>query len=183
MIAEYMRKKKDGLTLREKIHTHLEAIKSSTEGGLVELLESFFAEEKDKGTLFHVRRANFMVDRRLKNVIDEVEERMRAQKIEEEKEAKRDMTYDEFISQYLDHIEGRVDADARLGNRPQTAEEEGGAASKAQATEEAKGEDGKEQTSEKLNESSMSRGKSRGEDLNKSKDSMLAKDDYKYEIP
>jgi hypothetical protein len=29
----------------------------------------------------------------------------------------------------------------------------------------------------------MSRGKSRGEDLNKSKDSILSKDDYKYEIP
>lgn len=29
----------------------------------------------------------------------------------------------------------------------------------------------------------MSRGKSRGEDLNKSKDSLLSKDDYKYEIP
>ena len=29
----------------------------------------------------------------------------------------------------------------------------------------------------------MSRGKSRGEDLNKSKDSVLTKDDYKYEIP
>lgn len=29
----------------------------------------------------------------------------------------------------------------------------------------------------------MSRGKSRGDDLNKSKDSILSKDDYKYEIP
>jgi hypothetical protein len=33
------------------------------------------------------------------------------------------MTYDEFLGKYLDHIEGRVDADARLGNRPMTAED------------------------------------------------------------
>jgi hypothetical protein len=40
--------------------------------------------------------------------------------------------------------------------------------------------------SEKLNESAFSKHstiKSKKDDLNKSKDSMLSKDDYKYEIP
>jgi len=49
MINEYMRKKKDGQTLGEKIQSHLEAIKKSE---LVDLLEAFFNEERDKGTLF-----------------------------------------------------------------------------------------------------------------------------------
>lgn len=33
------------------------------------------------------------------------------------------MTYDEFLLKYMDHIEGKVDADARLGNRPLTADD------------------------------------------------------------
>ena len=64
-----------------------------------------------------------MFERRYKNVVDEIEERLKLQKIEEEKEAKRDMTYEEFLGKYLDHIEGKVDADARLGNRPMTADD------------------------------------------------------------
>lgn len=36
------------------------------------------------------------------------------------------MTYDEFLTKYLDHIEGRVDLDARNGNRPLTADDENG---------------------------------------------------------
>jgi hypothetical protein len=32
------------------------------------------------------------------------------------------MTYDEFMDKYLDHIEGRVDANERNANRPITAE-------------------------------------------------------------
>jgi len=64
-----------------------------------------------------------MFERRYKNVVDEVEEKLKLQKIEEEKEAKRDMTFNEFLDKYLDHIEGKIDADARLGNRPMTADE------------------------------------------------------------
>jgi len=33
------------------------------------------------------------------------------------------MEYDEFLQKYLDHIEGRVDADQRFGNRPVTADD------------------------------------------------------------
>jgi len=46
--------------------------------------------------------------------------------------------------------------------------------------------DGAERESEKLNESHLSKQKStksKGDELNKSKESMMSKDDYKYEIP
>jgi hypothetical protein len=52
-----------------------------------------------------------MLEKRTLDIIDELEERAKMQKAFEEAEAKRDMTYDEFLSRYLDHIEGRVDAD------------------------------------------------------------------------
>ncbi len=108
MINEYMRKKKDGLTLGEKIEEHLRSIK---ETGLVQLLEAFFVEEKDRGCTFQVRRSDFMQDKRTLNIIDEIEERLKAEKSFNEAEAKRDMTYQEFIMKYIDHIEGKVDAD------------------------------------------------------------------------
>ena len=40
----------------------------------------------------------------------------------EEKEAQRDRTYDEFLEMFKDHIEGKCDAQERVGNRPGTAE-------------------------------------------------------------
>lgn len=40
---------------------------------------------------------------------------------EQEEEAKRDMTWEEFLQQYQDHIEGKVDPDTRTANRPETA--------------------------------------------------------------
>ena len=90
---------------------------------LVNLMDAFFTVETDRGTHFHVRRADFMYDRRFKNVVDEVEERLKQQKVEDEKEAARDMTYEEFLTKYMDHIENKVDADQRHGNRPLTADD------------------------------------------------------------
>lgn len=49
MINEYMRKKKDGLTLGEKIEQHLREIKNA---GLVDLMDAFFNVETDRGTHF-----------------------------------------------------------------------------------------------------------------------------------
>ena len=120
MINEYMRKKKEGLTLGEKIEEHLRAVK---EKGLVQLLEAFFVEEKDRGCAFQVRRSDFMQDKRTFNIIDEIEERFKAEKSFNDAEAKRDMTYQEFIMKYIDHIEGKVDADQRMGTRPITADD------------------------------------------------------------
>ena len=64
----------------------------------------------------------FQNEKRTLDILDELEERTKMQKAFEEAEAKRDMTYDEFLSRYLDHIDGRVDAGQRDLNRPITAE-------------------------------------------------------------
>lgn len=64
-----------------------------------------------------------MRDKRTLNIIDEIEERMKQQKIIEDLEANRDMSYEEFLEKYLDHIEGRVDPEEVANQRPITAEE------------------------------------------------------------
>ena len=40
----------------------------------------------------------------------------------EEKEAQRDRTFEEFLEMFKDHIEGKCDANERVGNRPGTAD-------------------------------------------------------------
>lgn len=57
---------------------------------------------------------------RTRDVIDEFEEKFKQQKIIDDAKAAKDMTYEEFLDKYSDHIEGRVDADDR--GRPFTAE-------------------------------------------------------------
>lgn len=69
-----------------------------------------------------MRRSNLMRDNRTNHIIDEIEEAVKKQRVEEEKEAKRDLTYEEFLGKYLDHIEGRVSSDERFINRPGTAD-------------------------------------------------------------
>ena len=98
-------------------------MKQVIDTGIVSLLEAFFHEEEDRGCKFQVRRMNFFKnEKRTLDILDELEERAKMQKAFEESEAKRDMTYDEFITRYLDHIDGRVDAGQRDVNRPITAE-------------------------------------------------------------
>lgn len=45
-------------------------------------------------------------------------------KAEAEADAARDRTFEEFKEMYLDHIEGKVNADTRVGNRPDSADAE-----------------------------------------------------------
>ncbi len=52
-----------------------------------------------------------MINQRTQNVLDEVEETLKQNKAFDEYEASRDMLYDEFLVKYIDHIEGRVDAE------------------------------------------------------------------------
>jgi len=82
--------------------------------------DSFFKEEVEEGHVFYVRRGNFMTEYRTKDILDEVEQSIKEQKTLDEAEAKRDMTYEEFLQKYAEHIEGKVDADDR--GRPFTAE-------------------------------------------------------------
>lgn len=87
---------------------HLESIKKHE---LVSLIDDcFYKEEVDRGMLFQVRRSNFLTGKRSLNIIDEIEEREKIQKAFEEAEAKRDMTYEEYLSKYQDMIEGKVQA-------------------------------------------------------------------------
>ena len=47
-----------------------------------------------------MRRTNFLREKRTLNIIDEIEEKEKMQKVFEEAEAKRDMTYEEFLIRY-----------------------------------------------------------------------------------
>lgn len=70
-INEEMRKKKEGLTLGEKIEKYLNKAKKK---GIIKLLdEDFFQEEVHTGISFYVRRTNLMTPDRTLNIIDEAE--------------------------------------------------------------------------------------------------------------
>ena len=74
-INEDMRKKKEGLTLGEKIEKHLERVKRRQ---LVSLIDDTFFEEKvERGCQLLVRKGNFMREKRTLNIIDEIEERIK----------------------------------------------------------------------------------------------------------
>jgi hypothetical protein len=75
MIEEYMRKKNEGMNMKELIHSHLEEIKDKELISLID--DSFFVEEIDNGMVFKVRRSNFLRGKRTLNIIDEIEEKMK----------------------------------------------------------------------------------------------------------
>ena len=84
--------------MHEQIMEHLESIKQHE---LISLIDDcFFKEELDRGMIFQVRRSNFLIGKRSLNIIDEIEEREKIQKAFEEAEAKRDMTYEEYLEKF-----------------------------------------------------------------------------------
>ena len=93
-----MRKKQEGMNMKELIQSHLEDIKDKELISLID--DAFFAEEIDRGMVFQVRRSNFLRGKRTLNIIDEIEEKMKIQKAFEEAEAARDMTYEEYLEKY-----------------------------------------------------------------------------------
>jgi len=70
-IADLMRKKHKGPTLREEILEHLEKVRKK---GLVRLTEAFYTEEHQAGVPFVVRRTDTLPEARLKHIPDEVQE-------------------------------------------------------------------------------------------------------------
>lgn len=79
------------------------------EEDLVKLLdEAFFTPEEDRGLSFQIRRTNLFREKRTLNIIDELEEREKMQKALEEAEAKKIMSYEEFLTKYQDMIEGKT---------------------------------------------------------------------------
>lgn len=94
----------------------------------------------------------------------------------EEEESKRDMTWDEFLAQYEQHIEGKVDASLRTANRPDDNAQPDDIAQKAEPSQ--------EDAKSKFTSIESAGGKSRGtnRDLMSSKGGSAAGSN-KYDIP
>ena len=104
-IEELMRKRKHGLTLGEKITTHLEKIKKKEVISIIG--DSFYDRAEEQGCLFYLRRTNLQRDDgRTLNIVDEIEVEEEKQREAAEIEAKKDMAYETFLEQFTAHIEG-----------------------------------------------------------------------------
>ena len=174
MINEYMRKKHEGLNLGEKILEHLTAIKDKD---LVHLIDgAFFAPESDRGVEFQVRRTNLFRDKRVLHIVDEIEEREKMQRAIDEAEAKKDMSYEEFLLRYGDMIEGKHKEDRYSSHsRPVTGHKEDYNDGKSEA--------GKSDMKRSAaNKSAMSKGSGKSS-MNNTKEGFDVKDDLKFDIP
>jgi hypothetical protein len=176
MINEYMRKKSEGLNLGEKIMEHLNAIKDKD---LVHLIDNaFFSAESDRGVEFQVRRTNLFRDKRVLHIVDEIEEREKMQRAIEEAEAKKDMTYEEFLVRYGDMIEGKSShKEERYSShsRPVTGHKDADIDGKSEA--------GKsDMKRSQANKSAMSKGSGKSS-MNNTKEGFDVKDDLKFDIP
>jgi hypothetical protein len=67
-----MRKRKEGDTLSEKLVSHLAKINKDEQ--VSHINDAFYVQEMERGTVFYVRRNDFMSGKRHKNVVDEVEQ-------------------------------------------------------------------------------------------------------------
>ena len=84
--------------MHEQIMAHLESVKKHE---LISLIDDcFYKEERDRGMIFQVRRSNFLTGKRTLDIIDEIEQREKLQRAFEEAEAKRDMTYEEYLGKF-----------------------------------------------------------------------------------
>lgn len=123
-----MRRKNHGDTQGEQIMKKFNQVFDTKD--VSHIGDCFYQEEIEQGVKFHVRRSNFLRTKptkglsygRLYDVPDEVVLRRREMARNEEIEAKRDKTFDEFMAMFEDHIEGKVDAAPRTVNRPSTPE-------------------------------------------------------------
>jgi len=81
--------------------------------------------EIEAGVPFYVRRTNVLRDaanpkftaKRTINVPDLIGEKAKADTVFQEKEAKRDQTWEEFLASFTDHIEGKIDPITRTAGR------------------------------------------------------------------
>ena len=102
-----MRKKKDGLTLGEKIELALEALKTKSCVSLID--DSVLVPEISCGNEYFTRRSNFLRDGgRQLDIVDEVLVAQRLQAELNKAEAERDRTFEEFKLENEDFIEGRL---------------------------------------------------------------------------
>lgn len=95
--------------MSEMIHAHLESIKDKESAGNVKLIDdAFFQEETVKGLTFHVRRSNFMRFLFITNLMELSDEKRKAQEAIEQEEAKKDMTYEEYLEKYQMMMDGKA---------------------------------------------------------------------------
>ncbi len=121
-----------------------------------------------------------MRDKRTLHIVDELEEREKMQKALEEAEAKKDLSYEEFLTRYGDMIEGKVGGASHKEerysshSRPVTGHREDDGKSEAGKSDHMK--------RSQANKSAMSKG-SHTNSMNNTKDGFDVKDDLKYDIP
>ena len=100
-----MRRRKQGMTLGEKITHHLESIVKKEV--ISQIGDSFFERVEEQGTIFMLRRTNLQRDDgRTLNIVDEIEIEERETQMKQEEEEKKDMTFDSFKEAFTPHIEG-----------------------------------------------------------------------------
>jgi sulfatase maturation enzyme AslB (radical SAM superfamily) len=94
LIKEEWRKKKDGATLSEKVAEHLEKIKKKEV--VSHMIDTFFERIVENGNEYYVRFTDLQRDDRTIDVPDEFEIRAREAREAEEREAKRDIEFEEY---------------------------------------------------------------------------------------
>lgn len=100
-----MRERKQGLTLAQKITQHLNKIKKKNV--ISHLGESFFQPVEEQGLAFMLRRTNLQRENgRTMNIVDEIQVQQAKARAEQAAEEAKDMTFDNFKSSFLAHIEG-----------------------------------------------------------------------------
>ena len=122
-----MRRKKEGPTQSERMMSKLDEVLDCKSMKIID--DIYFKPEVEGGVKFHVRRGDFLRTKaisginygRLYDVPDEIMLRQRQMAKNEEIEATRDKTFDEFMEMFGEHIEGKVDPNTRVGGRPDTA--------------------------------------------------------------
>ena len=197
-----VRKERDGETLAAKVETELGDLKKKKVSQLMD--DAFYQEIYEDGIPFRVRRTNILRDMKIPKKIkkgaeeaedpylhinktltvpDDVLQRRLELGEAAEKEAKRDRTYEEFAELYGDHLEGKVDPDLRVGNRPATAlmDEMGSRAGEAVPERVEPGAD-EARESEKASKKHQSQGSQRQGSKGSSHKSGSAKSDYKYDL-
>lgn len=93
------------MTLKEKIESHLEKIK--TKNVISHISDSFFQPHEEQGCMFQLRRTNLQRDDgRTLNIIDEIEVEEQKARADAEEEEKKDLTFEDFKDQFMEHIEG-----------------------------------------------------------------------------
>ena len=94
------------------------------------MIDTFYEPIQDNGINYFVRYTNLQREEgRTHDVPDEIEIQANQARIKEEEESKRDITFEEFKSFFVDHIEGKIQPDRN--NNHASDDEEAGAKEKS----------------------------------------------------